>query len=115
MNRGGGREGFILAETLAQNGTAGVNGRWNLTPVSTRVSGRMKPPLGGISSVNLNLSECSLSLGGAHLLELHVLLLDGAHLPAIRMTLLKHRVNKAVFTLIHTLFVLPCHTAMHTI
>ena len=41
------RGGFIIAETLVQNGTAGVNGTaGNLTPASAKVSGMMKPPLG---------------------------------------------------------------------
>ena len=44
--------GFIPAEILEQNGTAGDNSTagGTLNPVGTRFSGRMKPPLGGISS-----------------------------------------------------------------
>ena len=49
------RGGFILAETLVQNGTAGGNGTTGLKPASTRVSDRMKPPLGGDSSGNTHL------------------------------------------------------------
>ena len=52
----GGGGGGILAETLLLPGTAGDNGTRNLTPACTRVSGRMKPPLGGIPSVRLSRS-----------------------------------------------------------
>ena len=44
-------EGFIPADTLVQTGTTGDNGTVG-KPASTMVSGRMKPSLGGISSVN---------------------------------------------------------------
>ena len=51
--------GFIPAETLVKNGAAGDNNGENgtaggtLKPVSTGVSGRMKPPLDGFSSGNV--------------------------------------------------------------
>ena len=48
------RGDFIPAEALVQNGTAGDNGNVGGTlKKSTRFSGRMKPPLGGISSGSL--------------------------------------------------------------
>ena len=52
-NRGGPRGGFILVETLVQNGSASDNGTaggFLNQPVFGFLSGRMKPPLGGISS-----------------------------------------------------------------
>ena len=59
--------GFIPAEILEQNGTAGDNSTagGNVKPASIRISGRIKPPLGGVSSGNTSVPKHELSAENA--------------------------------------------------
>ena len=74
--------GFILAETLVQNGTTGDNGTSGgaFTPVSTRFSGRINPPLGSISSGNVHcIARTVGSVNLDHFAELAVLTQRALH------------------------------------